>query len=137
MAENQAGEALWTSAELERLDAAQELEIGVGRADGTLRRAVPIWVVRVGSHVYVRTWHRRDTGWFGQALRTRRAHIRVEGLEADVAVEDVGEGSPEQRAAVDAAYRVKYGGFGDGAVGNMVSASAAAATLQLVPLRRP
>ncbi|MFI5589930.1 DUF2255 family protein [Amycolatopsis sp. NPDC051758] len=137
MAENQVGEALWSSAELELLDAAQELEIGVRRADGTLRRAVPIWVVCAGSRVYVRTWHRRDTGWFGQALRTRRAHVRVEGLEADVAVEDVGEGSPGQRAAVDAAYRVKYGGFGDAGVGNMVSASAAAATLQLVPLRRP
>jgi hypothetical protein len=134
MAENL--EALWSSAELERLDAARELEIGVRRADGTLRRAVPIWVVCAGSHVYVRTWYRRDTGWFGQALRIRRARIRVDGLEAEVAVEDVGEGSPEHRDAVDAAYRVKYGRFGDTTVGNMVTASAAASTLRLVPVRR-
>ncbi|WP_177231413.1 DUF2255 family protein [Amycolatopsis saalfeldensis] len=34
---------------------------------------------------------RRDTGWYGQALRERRARIRVPGLEADVTIEDIGD----------------------------------------------
>ncbi|WP_284740094.1 DUF2255 family protein [Amycolatopsis sp. RTGN1] len=136
MAENlvrRTGESLWSSADLARLDAARELEIAVRRADDTLRRAVPVWVVCAGSHVYVRTWYRRDTGWFGQALRTRRARIGVEGWEADVAIEDVGL---EHRADIDTAYRVKYGRFGEGSVGDMVNASAAATTLRLAPVPR-
>ena len=80
----------WSPDELERIGGAEELQIATKRADGTLRRAVPIWVVRAGGQVYVRTWYRRDSGWFGHAVGSRRARIRVPGLEADVAIEDVG-----------------------------------------------
>jgi hypothetical protein len=92
---------------------------------------VPIWVVSVGEHVFVRTWHRRDAGWFGHVRRSRRARIRVPGLEADVAVDDVGEGTAQQRADIDAAYRTKYGSYGSSSVDAMVAEAAAAATLQL------
>jgi NAD(P)-dependent dehydrogenase (short-subunit alcohol dehydrogenase family) len=44
----------WTSDELSRIEAAQELEIAPLRRDGTLRKPVPIWVVRVGDDLYVR-----------------------------------------------------------------------------------
>jgi len=37
----------WTSDELSRIEAAPELEIAPRRRDGTLRKPVPIWVVRV------------------------------------------------------------------------------------------
>jgi hypothetical protein len=36
----------WTSDELTRIAAADELEIAALRADGTLRRPVTIWMVR-------------------------------------------------------------------------------------------
>ena len=114
--------------DLERIDSARELEIAVERADGTWRRELPIWVVRVGDRVYVRTWHRRDTGWFGHAVASRRAHIRVPGLEADVAVEDIGEGAATLQVDVDAAYRSKYG---DAGAASMVTATAATTTLRL------
>ncbi len=55
----------------------RELRIRVRRADGTLRAAVPVWVVTAAAQVYVRTWYRRDTGWFGGVLRSRRARILV------------------------------------------------------------
>ena len=122
--------ATWSPDELERIDSAGELEIAVRRADGTLRRWVPIWVVRVGEQVYVRTWHRRETGWFGHVLGSRRGRIRVPGLEADVAVADVGDGTA-QRADIDTAYRRKYGSHGSSSVEAMVSEAAAVATLQL------
>ena len=67
----------WSAEELERIGTAQELRISASRADGTLRREVPIWVVRVSGHVYVRTWYRRGNGWFGHAVDSRRARIRV------------------------------------------------------------
>jgi len=46
----------WTPDELDRIGAAEEVEIAPRRADGTLRSAVPIWVVRVGDELYVRSW---------------------------------------------------------------------------------
>jgi len=123
--------ATWSPKQLERIGMADELQIASRRADGTLRRWTPIWVVSVGEHVYVRTWHRRESGWFGHVLDSRRARIRVSGLEADVAVEDAGVGTAELRADIDAAYRTKYGRYGRTSVEAMVSAAAAAATLGL------
>ena len=123
--------AAWSSEELDLIGRAEELQIAVKRADGTLRREVPIWVVRVGEQVYVRTWHRRDNGWFGHALGSRAARIQVPGLDVDVAVEDVGEGEPELRAGVDAAYRAKYGRYGATTVDAMTTPDAAASTLRL------
>ena len=120
----------WTADELRRLDAAGELEIAVRSPGGSRRPWLPIWVVCAGGQAYVRTWHRRDTGWFGQAVRTRQARIRVPGLEADVTIEDIGDTSARITADVDAAYRAKYG---PGGAGSMVTATAAATTLRLDP----
>jgi hypothetical protein len=122
------GEPRWSVDDLRVIDAAGELEIAVRRSDGSLRRWVPIWVVCAGEQAYVRTWYRRDTGWFGQALRSRRARIRVPGLEADVTIEDVGNASA---ADVNAAYRTKYG---PGGADSMVTAEAVTTTLRLHPV---
>jgi len=123
----------WSREKLERIGRAEELRIATKRADGTLRRWVPIWVVCVGEQVYVRTWYRRDSGWFGHVLDSRRARIRVPGLEVDVAVEDVGEDRANLRAGVDAAYRTKYERYGGTSVDRMVADDAAASTLRLIP----
>ena len=125
--------AAWTLEQLERIDAAEELQIASRRADGTRRGWVPIWVVSVDGQVYVRTWHRRTTGWFGHVLDSHRARVRVPGLEADVAVEDVGAGPGDLRTTVDEAYRTKYARYGHTTIGQMISDSAAAATLRLIP----
>jgi hypothetical protein len=119
----------WTPEQLALIDSAHELEIAVRRTDGTLRPWTPIWVVHVGGDVYVRTWYRRDTGWFGLALTSTRARVRVPGAEVDVSIEDVGVGSSGLREEVDDAYRDKYGG---GSTGNMVGDEAAATTLRLL-----
>ena len=121
----------WSPDELERIDKAEELRIATQRSDGTLRRDVPIWVVSAGGQVYVRTWYRRDDGWFGHAVNSRRARIRIAGLEADAAVEDIGDDKSDLRAGIDAAYRAKYGRYGETTVDRMVSDDAAATTLRL------
>lgn len=123
----------WSPRELELIHAAAELHIAVKRADETLHRWTPIWVVSADGQAYVRTWYRRDTGWFSHALRSHRARIRVPGLEADAAIEDVGEGTAGLRERIDTAYRDKYGSPGSSA---MVGATAAATTLRLSPERK-
>ncbi len=80
--------------------------------------------------VFVRTWYRRSTGWFGVVLRTERARVRVPGVEVDVRAQDVGDDPATLRAAVDDAYRSKYGGT---STDRMVADDAAATTLRLFP----
>lgn len=119
----------WTPDDLRAITVADELEVSAERRDGKPRRWVPIWVVCVDDEVFVRTWQRRTTGWFGQVLDSGRAAVRVPGLVADVVVEDVG--AELRRAEVDAAYDTKYGRYG-ASVGRMVGDDAAATTLRLV-----
>jgi hypothetical protein len=87
-------------------------------------------VVCVRDEVYLRTWYRRTTGWFGHVIEFPQACIRVPGLETDVVITEVGGDVPEIRASVDAAYRTKYGPSGDQ---SMDTNDAAASTLRLDP----
>ena len=115
----------WTSEELRYLEASRELEIAARRVDGDLRGWTPIWVVVVEDEVFVRTWHRRTTGWYGRAVASARASIRVAGQSVDVVVEVTGDADAD---AVDGAYRTKYG---VSAAHSMVTAEASASTLRL------
>lgn len=131
----------WSTEQLQLLDAAVELDIAVPRPDGALGRWTTVWVVCVGQGVFIRSWHRRDTGWFGRAASTGRARIRVTGLETDVDVVDLGRAGDHTDAVqqlhrelfdeVDGAYRTKYGASGDATVRAMVSAHARVTTLRL------
>jgi hypothetical protein len=121
--------AAWTADELAGIGAAEELHIAPRKPDGTLRRAVPIWVVRVGDELYVRSWRGADGAWFRAAQRQHTGHVRAGGVTKDVAFADA---DPEIADAVDDAYRGKYGGY-PSYVQPMVSDRARATTLRLVP----
>ncbi len=123
----------WTPEQLTLIARARELEIAIRRPDSSLRQWLPIWVVCVDDQVYVRTWYRRTTGWFGQVTVTRQARVRVPGVEVDVVVADIGGTDLDVRAAVDRAYHAKYGTPGDATVAGMTAAAAAATTLRLAP----
>ena len=115
----------WTPEELRYLDASRELEIAARRTSGGPGIWTPIWVVVVEDEVFVRTWHRRTTGWYGRAVESARASIRVAGHAVNVIVTVKGEMDAD---AVDAAYRTKYGAAG---AQSMITAEASASTLRL------
>lgn len=119
----------WTPDELARIQAAQELEIAPVRRDGTLRRPVPIWVVRAGDDLYVRAAYLEGSGWHRVARTSRRARIRAGGVDKDVTVEEAHGAVNEQ---VDAAYRAKYGRYAS-IVDSITDAAHRATTLRLVP----
>ncbi|MFB7882664.1 DUF2255 family protein [Microbacterium sp. NPDC056057] len=119
----------WSSEELRVLSDAIEIEVSASRGDGGFGGWTTIWVVVAGAEVFVRTWHRRETGWYGGAVRSGAARVRVGDTTVDVTVEAIGD---TDAATVDAAYRSKYG---DLAARSMVTAEAAASTLRLIPRR--
>ena len=119
----------WTPDELDRIAAAEELEMAPLRADGTARRPVPIWVVRAGEDLYVRSWRGTDGSWFRAARATHAAHVRAGGIDKEVAL--VGA-EHDVDDAVDRAYRAKYGRY-PSYVEPMVRPAAKATTLRLVP----
>ncbi|WP_030235015.1 DUF2255 family protein [Streptomyces sp. NRRL S-455] len=119
----------WTSDELHLIAEAEELEIAPLRRDGTLRTPVPVWVVRAGDDLYVRSFRGTDGGWWRTARARRAGHIRAGGVDKDVTLVDVRDDDVNDR--IDAAYRTKYGHYGGAYVDPMVASRAT--TLRLVP----
>ena len=121
----------WTSDELTKIGTAEELQIASLRRDGTLRKPVTIWVVRVGDDLYVRSAYGRNSAWFRGTQARHEGHIRAGGVEKDVTfVEETDPGLNDQ---IDAAYRTKYRHYDARYVDPMVGAEAKAATIKLVP----
>ncbi|MFN8488311.1 MAG: DUF2255 family protein [Caldilineaceae bacterium] len=120
----------WTSDELNRIGTAEELEIAPFRRDGTLRNAVPIWVVRVNNDLYVRSYKGKGGAWFHAAQASHAGRIRAGGVEKDVNFGE--ETDPGINDQIDAAYRVKYGRYPQ-YVAPMVTAETRATTLKLAP----
>ena len=125
----------WTSDELDRIGSADELRITSVRADGTLRPYVPIWVVRVGDDLYVRSYRGADGGWFRHLRERDRGRIQAGGVEREVAVAAAADHVDDDvDDAVDEAYRGKYGRYGSRLVDPMIAAPARGTTLRLAPL---
>ena len=118
----------WTADALDTIGAADELRIAALRADGSLRPYTTIWVVRVGSDLYVRSYRGRDGAWFRSVLRRPEGRIRAGGLTRDVTFAELADAD---QAAIDQAYRSKYARHGAEYVDPMVNAAARAATLRL------
>ena len=54
----------WTSDELDKIAAEEELQIASIQRDGMMRKPMPIWIVRHGDHLYVRSVNGRTFTWF-------------------------------------------------------------------------
>ena len=120
----------WTSDEIARIEAADELELAALRRDGTLRNPVTIWVVRHGDDLYVRSAYGPDSAWFRGTQARHEGRIGAGGVEKDVTF--VEETDPAINEQIDAAYRTKYRRYAS-YVPPMISPEARATTLKLAP----
>ncbi len=122
----------WTRHDLERIGAAEELQLASFKEDGTLRKPVTIWAVRVGDDLYVRAYRGREGAWFRHIQLRPEGRISAGGVTKDVTFVD-GSSDEALNNKIDAAYQSKYQRYGATYVNPMIAPLARAATLQLVP----
>lgn len=120
----------WMSEELNKIGNAEELQIASLRSDGTLRKPVTIWVVRLGNDLYVRSVNGRTSAWFRGTQVRNMGRIQAGGVDKDVAF--VEEADPEINNQIDAAYLTKYRRYPQ-YVAPMVTPEVRATTIKLVP----
>ena len=121
----------WTSNELNKIGKEDELDLASLRQDGTLRKPVTMWVVRVGDNLYVRAFKGRSGPWFRGVLTRHAGHIQSGGIKKDVTFVEVSD--PAINDQIDEMYHSKYGHYDAEYVDPMVTEEARAATIQLVP----
>jgi len=120
----------WTSDELTRIASAEELQIASLRRDGTLRKSVIIWVVRHDDDLYVRSVNGRTASWFRGTQVRHEGRIQAGGIDKDVTFVDT---TPDLNDQLDAVYRSKYRRYAASIINSIVSPTARAATIKLVP----
>ena len=121
----------WTTEELSKIETAEELNIASMQRDGTLRKPVTIWVVRLGDQIYVRSVGGPNGRWFRGTQTRHRGHIRAGRVAKDVSFVSVDAADVAEE--IDAAYRAKYRRYPAGIVNSVLTPQARAATLELVP----
>ena len=122
----------WTRNDLGRIGAADELQLASFKEDGTLRKPVTIWVVRVGDDLYVRVYRGRETAWFRHIQLRPEGRISAGGVTKDVTFVDVSDDEALNNK-IDAAYQSKYQRYSATYVDPMIAPQARATTLKLVP----
>ena len=122
----------WTRNDLERIGAADELQLASFKEDGTLRKPVIIWVVRAGDDLYVRSYRGREGAWFRHIQLRPEGRISAGGVTKNVTFVDV-SGDEALNNEIDAAYQSKYQRYSATYVDPMIAPQARATTLKLVP----
>jgi hypothetical protein len=120
----------WTNDELDKIGGSEEIRIASLRRDGTLRKLVIIWVVRLGDNLYIRSANGREGAWFRGVLEKHEGRIWAAGVEKDVTF--VEETDPGINDRIDEEFLTKYRRYPQW-VAPMVIPKARAATIKLVP----
>jgi hypothetical protein len=94
----------WTPEELDAFGAPDEIRITALREDRTAATTVPIWVVRIGDELFVRSWKGERGAWYRHVRVTGHAWIEADGAEKEVVLTATA-GSDD---AVDAEFLSKY-----------------------------
>lgn len=121
----------WTKDELNKIGKAEELQIASLRKDGTLRKLVTIWVVRVVDDLYIRSVNGRTSDWFRGVQTRYEGQIRAGGVVKDVTF--VEEPDSDINQQIDDAYARKYHRYASSIINHINGSEARAATIKLVP----
>jgi len=120
----------WTSDELNKIGAAEEVRIASRRRDGLMRSPVTVWVVRQGDDLYVRSVKGPTGAWFRGTQQRGEGRIQAGGVGRDVTFADADRTLSDE---IDRAYRTKYRRYSANIVNSVLTPQARSATLRLVP----
>jgi hypothetical protein len=120
----------WTSVELAKIGAAEEVQIASLGRDGSLRKPVTVWAVRHGDDLYVRSVNGRTGQWFRSTQEGHEGRIRAGGVQQDITFIDADHSLDD---VVDAAYRAKYRRYAGSILNSVLTPEARSSTLKLVP----
>lgn len=113
---------------LQHLADVQEISIGFRRPDGSTG-STPVWVVRVGDDVFVRSMNGPSGGWYRRLRARPDGEVREDDHVHPVRAEPVADEGT--LAEVTRAYATKYAD--SPYVQPLLSEAAARATLRLTP----
>ena len=119
----------WTAADADRIGAPEEVQVSTRRADGAVAAPRTIWIVSGAGRLFIRSTNGRTAAWFRAAIASGRGVIRAGAQTFDVAFSEAAE---SDLAAVDAAYRRKYGRYAS-IVDHLEEADPRSATLEVHP----
>jgi hypothetical protein len=120
----------WTNDDLNKIGTTEELQLASLRNDGTLRKPVTIWVVRLGNDLYVRAVNGREGAWFRGTQVRHEGHVQAGGVSRDVSFQEADPGINDQ---IDNAYRTKYRHYSANIVNSVLTPGARSSTIKLVP----
>lgn len=119
----------WDAAAHTAITAPEEVHVVTRRRDGSYRRGRIIWIVPVGSRVFIRSTNGRDADWFRWAIATGDGRLQARSTSYDVRFIEADEADLD---TVDTAYRSKYGRYAS-IVDHLCEDGPRAATLELLP----
>jgi hypothetical protein len=117
-----------SAAGLHHLAEVEEIRIGFRRPDGSTR-SVPIWVVQVGDHIYVRSVRGPKGGWYRRLRANPAGEVRDGEHRHPVRAEAVTDAGA--LGEVTRAYATKYAG--SAFVRPLLGGPSVEATLRLDP----
>jgi len=119
----------WTSDEISRIAASDDLHIAPFREDGTTYGTPTwIWSVVVDGRLFVRPWNGTGSRWFQAAMTQHAGRITAAGHTYAV---EFAKADPSLDDVIDAAYEAKY--EGSSYLPPMVAAGPRAATVEITP----
>ena len=123
--------AAWTSDELNKIAAAEEVQIAAQLRDGTLADRVTVWAVRHGDAIYIRSAVKgRNAVWYRNVVQTHRGRISSGRIQKDVEFVDA---DAEVNDHVDAEYRAKYKRYAGPILNSCLTPVARSTTLRVTP----
>jgi hypothetical protein len=120
----------WTGEELDKIGTTEEIQLSSIKKDGTLRKPVTIWVVRIGDNLYIRAVNGREGAWFRGTQVKHEGRIRAGKIERDVIFMDA---EPSLNDQIDNAYRSKYRRYSANIINTVLTPLSRASTTLLVP----
>lgn len=118
----------WKPQILSEIGDREEIRISSERTGGGYNRWTPVWVVRVGDDLYVRSGFGKSGFWYGHATGSQ-AYVDAEGVQYKVSL--ILDRDSVSIAAVDEAYRQKYSA--DPSLPLLLSERARSTTSRLIP----